>query len=74
MAASGGMLRSVMIPCPVRSTHLNPVPMCFGTEMTAKVFRNWLEPIGAKNLYIEPGSPWENGYCERFNGKPPDEL
>ena len=42
--------------------------------MTAKVVRNWLAQVGAKTLYIEPGSPWENGYCESFNGKLRDEL
>jgi transposase InsO family protein len=45
-----------------------------GSEMTAKVMRNWLAQLGAKTLYIEPGSPWENGYCESFNGKLRDEL
>ena len=45
-----------------------------GAEMTAKVVRNWLTRVGAKTLYIEPGSPWENGYCESFNGKLRDEL
>ena len=39
-----------------------------GAEMTAKVVRNWLTQVGAKTLFIEPGSPWENGYCESFNG------
>ena len=39
-----------------------------GAEMTAKIVRNWLAKLGAKTLYIEPGSPWENGYCESFNG------
>jgi transposase InsO family protein len=39
-----------------------------GAEMTAKVVRNWLTQVGANTLYIEPGSPWENGYCESFNG------
>jgi putative transposase len=42
--------------------------------MTAKVVRNWPTQIGTKTLCIEPGSPWENGYCESFNGKLPDEL
>jgi transposase InsO family protein len=42
--------------------------------MTAKVVRNWLTQVGAKTLFIEPGSPWENGYCESFNGKLRDEL
>lgn len=45
-----------------------------GPEMTAKVVRNWLAQVGTKTLYIEPGSPWENGYCESFNGKLRDEL
>jgi putative transposase len=42
--------------------------------MTAKVVRSWLTQVGAKTLYIEPGSPWENCYCESFNGKLRDEL
>ena len=42
--------------------------------MTAKVVRNWLMQVGTKTLFIEPGSPWENGYCESFNGKLRDEL
>jgi transposase InsO family protein len=42
--------------------------------MTAKIVRSWLASVGAKTLYIEPGSPWENGYCESFNGKLRDEL
>jgi putative transposase len=45
-----------------------------GPEMTAKIVRSWLANVGAKTLYIEPGSPWENGYCESFNGKLRDEL
>jgi len=45
-----------------------------GSEMTAKIVRHWLGQVGAKTLYIEPGSPWENGYCESFNGKLRDEL
>ena len=45
-----------------------------GPEMTAKAVRRWLAGVGAKTLYIEPGSPWENGYCESFNGKLRDEL
>ena len=45
-----------------------------GTEMTAKIVRDWLAGVGAKTLYIEPGSPWENGYNESFNGKLRDEC
>jgi len=45
-----------------------------GPEFTAKAVRNWLARIGVKTLFIEPGSPWENGYNESFNGKLRDEL
>jgi putative transposase len=45
-----------------------------GPEFTAKAVREWLSRIGVKTLYIEPGSPWENGYNESFNGKLRDEL
>ena len=45
-----------------------------GSEFTAKVVRQWLSNIGVQTLYIEPGSPWENGYIENFNGKFRDEL
>jgi putative transposase len=45
-----------------------------GAEMTAKVIRSWLGQLGTRTLYIEPGSPWENGYCESFNGKLRDEC
>ena len=45
-----------------------------GAEFTAHVVREWLGRIGVKTLYIEPGSPWENGYNESFNGKLRDEL
>ena len=45
-----------------------------GAEFTATAVREWLARIGVKTLYIEPGSPWENGYCESFNDKLRDEL
>ena len=45
-----------------------------GTEFTAKVVRKWLNRVGVKTLFIEPGSPWENGYVESFNSKLRDEL
>ncbi len=45
-----------------------------GPEFTATAVRDWLERVGAKTLFIEPGSPWENGYVESFNGKLRDEL
>jgi len=45
-----------------------------GPEFVAKIVREWIAAVGAKTAYIEPGSPWENGYCESFNGKLRDEL
>jgi putative transposase len=45
-----------------------------GPEFTAKAVREWLGRVGVGTLYIEPGSPWENGYIESFNGKLSDEL
>ena len=45
-----------------------------GPEFTAQVVREWLAKVGVKTLFIEPGSPWENGYVESFNGKLRDEL
>jgi transposase InsO family protein len=45
-----------------------------GSEFTARAVRGWLSRIGVKTLYIEPGSPWANGYNESFNGKLRDEL
>jgi putative transposase len=45
-----------------------------GPEFTAKAIRKWLNRLGVKTLFIEPGSPWENGYIESFNGKMRDEL
>jgi len=45
-----------------------------GTEFTAQAVRTWLMRLGVKTLYIEPGSPWENGYIESFKGKLRDEV
>ena len=45
-----------------------------GPEFTAKAIRDWLNRLGVKTLFIQPGSPWENGYIESFNGKLRDEL
>jgi len=45
-----------------------------GSEFTARAVRNWLGRLGVKTLFIEPGSPWENGYNESFNSKLRDEL
>ena len=43
-------------------------------EFIAQAVRDWIAAVGAKTAYIEPGSPWENGYCESFNGRFRDEL
>ena len=45
-----------------------------GPEFTAIAVREWLGRLGVRTLFIEPGSPWENGYMESFNGKMRDEL
>jgi hypothetical protein len=45
-----------------------------GPEFIAEELRKWLGKLGTKTLYIEPGSPWENGYCESLNGKLRDEF
>jgi transposase InsO family protein len=45
-----------------------------GPEFIAKDLRGWLNRLGVNTLFIEPGSPWENGYIESFNGKLRNEL
>ena len=45
-----------------------------GPEFTATAVRDWLARVNVGTLFIEPGSPWENGYIESFNGKFRDEL
>ena len=45
-----------------------------GSEFTAHAVREWLAKVGVQTLYIEPGSPWENGFVESFNGRLQDEL
>jgi putative transposase len=45
-----------------------------GPEFTANLIREWLDKVEVQTLFIEPGSPWENGYIESFNGKLRDEL
>jgi transposase InsO family protein len=45
-----------------------------GPEFAAKAVRQWLKNLGVKTLYIQPGSPWENGYNDSFNGKLRDEV
>ena len=45
-----------------------------GPEFIARELQKWLANVGTRTLYIERGSPWENGYCESFNGKLRDEC
>lgn len=45
-----------------------------GPEFVAQAVRDWIKAVGATTAYIEPGSPWENGYCESFNARLRDEL
>ncbi len=45
-----------------------------GPGFVAKAVRDWIAAVGATAAFIEPGSPWENGYCESFNSKLRDEL
>ena len=45
-----------------------------GPEFTANAVRDWLARVGVKNLFIEPGSPWENGYNKNSNSKLRDEI
>ena len=54
------------IPAHIRSDN--------GPEFVATALPEWVAAVGAKTAYIEPASPWENGYCESFNGKLRDEL
>ena len=46
----------------------------YGPEFIAYRLRQWLNRLGVKTMFIEPGSPWENGYIKSFNGKMRDEL
>ena len=56
-----GLFTSNGVPEHIRSDN--------GPEFTAKAIRDWLPRVGVRTLFIQPGSPWENGYNESFNGK-----
>ena len=45
-----------------------------GPEFIAKALRAWLKEHGSQTIYIDPGSPWQNPFCESFNGKFRDEC
>jgi putative transposase len=59
-------LADLFVPQHIRSDN--------GPEFAAKAVRQWLGRLGVKTLFIEPASPWENGYCESFNSRLRDEL
>ena len=61
-----GLFTSNGVPEHIRSDN--------GPEFTAKAIRGWLPRVGVRTLFIQPGSPWENGCNESFNGKLRDEL
>ncbi len=62
----------------LRSSCTRGIPAQHPLRQRARVrgccLRHWIAAVGARTAYIEPGSPWENGYCESFNGKLRDEL
>ena len=55
-------------------TEVPSFPTCYGPEFIAKAVREWIAAVGAKTAFIEPGSPWDNGYRESNNSKLRDEL
>ena len=63
---------------PILEKHLSCLDLTlrryYGSEFTAALVRRWLEALDVQTLFIAPGSPWENGYVESFNGKLRDEL
>jgi len=65
-AALSGVVAERGVPAHIRSDN--------GPEFIAKAIRAWMSGAGVTTLYIEPGSPWENGYAESFNSKVRDEL
>src|SRR5690349_2658482 len=57
-----------------RGRNFGPIRSDNGPEFIANAVQEWLAKIGVKTFYITPGSPWENGYCESFNGSLRDEF
>lgn len=66
LACLTGLFCSRGVPVHLRSDN--------GSEFANQQLRTWLSELGVKTLFIEPGSPWENGYIESFNGKFRNEL
>ncbi len=61
-----GLFTSKGVPEHIRSDN--------GPEFTSKAIRTWVPRVGVQTLFMAPGCPWENGYCEIFNGKLRDEF
>ena len=57
-----------------QANRLVSFPRCYGPDFIAKKARDYITAVGSKTAYIEPGSPWENGYFESFNARFRDEL
>ena len=70
----GRLLRDLRAPQAAITFDGDQFPTCYGPEFIAKAVREWIAAVGARTAFIEPGSPWENGYCESFNSKLRDEL
>ncbi len=78
MARRSGRIPALPYPPPRRFQPITSIatPFCmyYGAEMRADLVRKWLASLGSQPLFIEPGSSWENSYCESFNGKLRDEC
>jgi hypothetical protein len=70
---SGQTLRYVGAPRVAITYHTGFFTTCYGPEFVAKDVRAWIGAVGAQTAFIEPGSPWENGYIESFNARFRDE-
>ena len=70
------LLRNVKAAQVIIASKSTPFRRCYGPELTfaAEAMQNWLVRGGIKPIRIYPGSPWENGYNERFNARIRDEL
>ena len=73
-ASSGARLQRKAARPAVSAASAHSFLRCYGPEFIAKAVREWIVAVGARTAFIEPGSPWENGYCESFNSKLRDEL
>ena len=70
--------RLTLIDAPVSACLPRRIPAWIrsdnGPEFVAEAVRRWITAVGARTAFIEPGSPWENGYIESFNARLRDEL